>query len=242
MLDSLPIIHDRTRSFLQFQILNQGIPGIQGYNPESRIPKLVLRIRFILIWIRILGSVTWNTGSCSESDPEYQLLFYLFFLKKICISPKYDLLCYLWGKIFMSVNISFIVLKKNVWYSNDFGWFMWKFSIILADFLLPESVSLKRLRIRLTKMKRIQTDPDPQHCLKQCKTHFSGIVSTCSLIIGIILVQSYISIFHLVHFQSAVHNTDPGRSLRVESSQFLKHIAILKSINQQLKGINWYFV
>ena len=40
--------------------------------------------------------------------------------------------------------------------------------MILADFLLPGSVSLKRIRIRLTKMKRIQTDPDPdldpQHC------------------------------------------------------------------------------
>ena len=53
--------------------------------------------------------------------------------------------------------------EKNVWYSYDFGWFSWKFSMILADFLLPGSVSLKRIRIRLTKMKRIQTDPDPQH-------------------------------------------------------------------------------
>ena len=40
--------------------------------------------------------------------------------------------------------------------------------MILADFLLPGSVSLKRIwiRIRLTKMKRIQKDPDPQHCRK----------------------------------------------------------------------------
>ena len=41
--------------------------------------------------------------------------------------------------------------------------FLWKFSMILAVFLLPGSVSLKR--IRLTKMKRIQTDPDPKHWL-----------------------------------------------------------------------------
>ena len=41
--------------------------------------------------------------------------------------------------------------------------FLWKVSMILADFLLPGSVSLKRIwiRTRLTKMKRIQTDPDP---------------------------------------------------------------------------------
>ena len=55
--------------------------------------------------------------------------------------------------------------EKNVWYSYDFRWFSWKFSMILADFLLPGpgSVSLERIRIRLTKMKRIQTDPDPHH-------------------------------------------------------------------------------
>ena len=45
----------------------------------------VLRIRFILIWIRILGSVSWNNGSCFKSDlksREYQLLFYFFSIKK----------------------------------------------------------------------------------------------------------------------------------------------------------------
>ena len=34
----------------------------------------------------------------------------------------------------------------------------------LADFLLPGSVSVSLKRIRLIKMKRIQTDPDPKHC------------------------------------------------------------------------------
>ena len=49
--------------------------------------KSVFRIRFILIWIRILGSVSWNNGSgsesCSKSDlksGKYQRLFYFFFL------------------------------------------------------------------------------------------------------------------------------------------------------------------
>ena len=55
--------------------------------------------------------------------------------------------------------------EKHVWYSNDFGWFLWKFSMILADFLLPGSGSVywsgsgsgwpkwngsKRIRIRNT--------------------------------------------------------------------------------------------
>ena len=46
--------------------------------------------------------------------------------------------------------------------------------MILADFLLPGSVSLKRIRIRLIKMKRIQTDPDPQHCFEVVKVFFVG--------------------------------------------------------------------
>ena len=37
--------------------------------------------------------------------------------------------------------------------------------MILPDFLLLGPVSLKRIRIRLAKMKRIQADPDPKHCL-----------------------------------------------------------------------------
>ena len=54
--------------------------------------------------------------------------------------------------------------EKNVRYSNDFCWFLLKFCMILADFLLlgSGSISLKRIRIRLTKMKQIQTDP--KHC------------------------------------------------------------------------------
>ena len=42
-------------------------------------------------------------------------------------------------------------------------YFLRKFVIIFTDFLQPGYVSLKRIRIRLTQMKRIQTDPDPQH-------------------------------------------------------------------------------
>ena len=69
----------------------------------------------------------------------------------------------------MSVNISLIVLKKInyilmifVEIFHVYGWF-----------LLPGSgsVSLKRIRIRLIKMKRIQTDP--QHCFLEFLTfHF----------------------------------------------------------------------
>ena len=83
----------------------------------------VFQIRLILIWIRIriLGSVSCNNGSCSKSD-----------LK----SEKYDLFCYLWSK-YLSVNISLKVLKKCM----IFLWFLLKFSMILADFLLPGSGS-----------------------------------------------------------------------------------------------------
>ena len=78
-----------------------------------------------------------------DSDPalnprKYQLLFYFFFYKNF-ISPKYVLLCCLWGKYLCHSKQSFKRFEKNVWYSNDFGWFMWKFSMILADFLPPGS-------------------------------------------------------------------------------------------------------
>ena len=96
----------------------------------------MLQIRFILIWIRILGSVSWNNGSgsesCSKSDlksGKYQLLFDFFYYKKY-ISPKYDLFCYLWGK-YLSVNIK-IVLKKCMIFLW-FRWFSWKFSMIFIE-------------------------------------------------------------------------------------------------------------
>ena len=57
--------------------------------------------------------------------------------------------------------------EKKLWYSYDFCWI---FSMILADFLLPGSGSVSLKRIRLTKMKRIHTDPDPQHWFQQQKT------------------------------------------------------------------------
>ena len=40
--------------------------------------------------------------------------------------------------------------------------FLWKFSMKLANFLLSGL-------IRLIKMKRIQTDPDPKHCQINCR-------------------------------------------------------------------------
>ena len=41
----------------------------------------------------------------------------------------------------MSVKHKFNIFEeqKNVWYSYGFGWFLWKFSMIMADFLLPGS-------------------------------------------------------------------------------------------------------
>ena len=130
----------------------------------------MLRIRFILIWIRILGSVSWNNGSGSKSDlksEKYQLMFYFFFYKKNIFLR--NMICFvIYGVSIYVSKHKLNSFEKNLWY-YDFRWFSWKFSMILADFLLPGSgsVSLKRIRIRLTKMKRIHTDPDSQHCLKQ---------------------------------------------------------------------------
>ena len=146
----------------------------------------MLRIRFILIWIRIriLGSVSWNnvsgSGSCSKSDlksGKYQLFFYFFFDKKY-ISPKYGLFCYLYGKYLCSKH-KFNSFEKDVWYSKYFGGFWWKFSMILVDLLLPGSGSgwpkwngSKRIRICNTdfdwffatgiRIRIIDTDPDPE--------------------------------------------------------------------------------
>ena len=55
----------------------------------------------------------------------------------------------------------FISFEENVWYSYDFGWFLWQFSMILADFKLPGSGS------GWPKTKR--TDPDPQHWFEHNK-------------------------------------------------------------------------
>ena len=148
----------------------------------------VFRIRLILIWIRIqiriLGSVLWKngsgSGSCSKSDiksRKYKLLLYFFFYKKNIFLR--NMICF----VIYGVNIyvskhKFNSSEKNVWYSNDFGWFLWKFSMILADFLLSGSVSLKRIRMKriwiwLTKLKRILTDPDPKHYQIACSNFYN---------------------------------------------------------------------
>ena len=71
--------------------------------------------RSVSFWYRSgSGSVLWNNGSCSKSDlksGKYQPLFYYFFLYKISFSKIWSVLSFM-GWIFMSVNISLIVLKK----------------------------------------------------------------------------------------------------------------------------------
>ena len=69
---------------------------------------------------------------------KYQLFFLLFFLLKIYFSKKISVLLY----IFYGVNISLFIFEKNWCYSFGFVWCLWKFSMILADFLLPRSVSV----------------------------------------------------------------------------------------------------
>ena len=94
------------------------------WNADQKLYKAVLRIRFILIWIRIriLGSVSWNngSGSCSKSDlksGKYQLLFYFFSIKKY-ISPKYDMI--------------FVIYRVNIYVSKH------KFNSFEKNKLFPE--------------------------------------------------------------------------------------------------------
>ena len=69
--------------------------------------------------------------------------------------------------------ICFVIYGVHIYVSkhkfNSFEEKNYDILMILVDFLLPGSgsVSLKRIRILLTKIKRIQTDPDPQHCIKR---------------------------------------------------------------------------
>ena len=102
--------------------------------------KPVLRIRFILIWIRIIGSVSWNngSGSCSESDlksGKYQLLFYFFFSIKKNIFLRNMIYFVIYGvNIYVSKHKFITVLRKKymifLWFSlifveifHGFGWF-----------------------------------------------------------------------------------------------------------------------
>ena len=108
----------------------------------------MFRIRFILIRIRILGSVLWNngsssgSGSCSRSDlklRKYQLFLILFF--KNIFLQKNDMFGYLWGKYLCPLNKSLIFSKKCMIFLVFFGRFLWKFSMIKAVFLLPGFLS-----------------------------------------------------------------------------------------------------
>ena len=111
----------------------------------------VLWIRFILIWIRILRSVSWynGSGSCSESDlksRKYQ--FKKKFYKKN-ISPKKIICFVIYGVNYLCpLNISLIFLKKKfdilmilVDFCGNFPWFWLIFCYPDPD----------------------ETDPDPQH-------------------------------------------------------------------------------
>ena len=78
------------------------------------------------------------------------------------------MICFVTYGVNIYVNEQKLREKKYDILMIFFLFFFWKFSMILADFLLPRSitgsVSLKQIRIRLNKLKRIQTDPDSQRC------------------------------------------------------------------------------
>ena len=69
---------------------------------------------------------------------------------------------YSWDKYWCPLIKSSIFEKINA-ILGIFGWFLLKFSIILADFYATRICFMKRIRIRVTKMQRIQTSSDPKH-------------------------------------------------------------------------------
>ena len=80
------------------KVIHRGGPLLKTFEvtqcrcqPATPYIQLVLRIRFILTWIRILLKIRAKIKKIST----YVLLF--FFYKKY-ISVKYDLFCYLWCK------------------------------------------------------------------------------------------------------------------------------------------------
>ena len=127
----------------------------------------VLRIRFIFIGS---GSVSWNngsgswSGSCFKSDLKSTFVLLFFSIKNIFLR---NMICFVIYGVYIYVSKhKFSSFEKNVWYSNDFLWFLLKFSMILTDFLLPGSgsVSLKRIRIEADPDPADQNETDPQHC------------------------------------------------------------------------------
>ena len=117
--------------------------------------KPVLQIRFISRQIRIRFRE-------KRIRPTFLLTFDCFYQKYI--APK---------TIFFTDNgLLFSCAKKKVnlffiKYSSDFGlffvWIVHNFGSLFAIRIR----FMKRIRIREAEMKRIHTDPDPQHCLKR---------------------------------------------------------------------------
>ena len=97
----------------------------------------MLKIRFILIWIRILGSVSWNSGSCSGSGScsisdlksgKYKLLFYFFSIKNIFLRNMirfviYVVNFYVCKHKFNSLKKMYDILMNFVDFHGNFPWF-----------------------------------------------------------------------------------------------------------------------
>ena len=103
-----------------------------------RVPGFVSNWKqYMFLYIQCCRSVSFwyesGSGSCSKSNlksGKYQLLFNFFFYKKnIFLRNK---ICFvIFGvNIYVSKHKFNSYEKRNVWYSNDLGWFLWKFSMI----------------------------------------------------------------------------------------------------------------
>ena len=85
-------------------------------NPGVKVP--LFRIRFILLWIRILLQIR----------PKIRKILTFFAIKKIYFSEIWSVFfCFvIYGVNIYVSKLKFNSFEKNVWYSNDFCWnFPW---------------------------------------------------------------------------------------------------------------------
>ena len=129
--------------------------------PDPLIRYVEKRIRILGSWyvekrIRILGSDTWKNGSGSDlKSTKYQL----FFLSKIYFSKKLCVL-YFWCKYLCPLIKQKFTIWDQIYDIFMIGWFDFVENYPLFWLIIFLIGSVSCIRIRMAKMKLIQTDPE----------------------------------------------------------------------------------